>query len=332
MAILSPLSYAAESGAAFLQVSPSPRAYALGRSYGITALGAESIGANPANLGLMPRRFEVFSSYARLLDGTRYEHVAMAFDPFQEGVIDGFGLSVTRLQTSGLQEADSAGSLTGRSFGSGDMALAMAGSLRLSSRLRVGAAAKALQSEIAGYRSNTALAGDAGMTYTFSAGAQPISVAASLTNFGQGMRFNQDADPLPTTASLGVAAPLGSAMGVVEVNHLVPDKKTQAGVGMEYRLGPVSFRAGYLIVDQAGDLARSGQKGGPVMGGLSGGLGMRLGAARFDYALSQQASDYGTTQRVSLSLSWGKRAPRGRVGREWGNDPSEWFIRTQESD
>src|SRR4051812_1499979 len=86
---------ASRSGAAFLEISPSARSYALGRSNGITALGAQAIGANPANLGLMSQRFEVFSAYASLLDGPQYQHVAAAFDP-DFGALDGLGLSVTR--------------------------------------------------------------------------------------------------------------------------------------------------------------------------------------------------------------------------------------------
>ncbi|MBI4060438.1 MAG: PorV/PorQ family protein [Elusimicrobia bacterium] len=327
-ACLSGPASATPSGASYLQVAPSARAYALGRSYGITALGAQSMGANPANLGLMPTRFEVFSSFATLLDGSQYGHIAMAFDP-EGGRFDGIGLSVTRLQTSGLEEADTNGSLTGRSFGSGDMAVALGGSAAVTPSLRTGLAVKALQSEIAGYRSNLALAGDAGITYTFAGWSRPVSLGASLTNFGQGVRFIEQTDPLPTTANVGVAMPFDRAVFVMEANHLLPERQTQAGLGFEYNLGAIAFRTGYMAASQSGDLARKDEKAGALLGGISGGVGIKFGVARLDYAMSQQAADYGPTQRVALSIQWGGRTPRGGASsRGWGNSPSDWLVRS----
>jgi len=70
---------------------------------GITAQGAESIGANPANLGLSSQRYDVFTSFATMVDGTPYEHVAAAFSP--QGALDFLdrvGLSEQALKPSGV--------------------------------------------------------------------------------------------------------------------------------------------------------------------------------------------------------------------------------------
>ena len=67
------------SGAAFLTIPSSPRAFSLGQSGAVSALGAQAVGANPANLGFLERKYEVFSSYGSLSQGAEYEHVAAAF-------------------------------------------------------------------------------------------------------------------------------------------------------------------------------------------------------------------------------------------------------------
>ncbi|MFA6004634.1 MAG: hypothetical protein WC881_11265, partial [Elusimicrobiota bacterium] len=48
------------TGAAFLLIPASPRAYALGKT-NVAPTGAQAIGTNPANLGLLSKRFEAFS-------------------------------------------------------------------------------------------------------------------------------------------------------------------------------------------------------------------------------------------------------------------------------
>jgi hypothetical protein len=149
-----------------------------------------------------------------------------------------------------------------------------------------------------------------------------------VTNIGQGVKFLSQRDPLPTAVNVGVAAPLDRVTFVLEANHLVPERQTQAGLGAELGVGPIAFRVGYLAYAQGGDLARKDQKAGAALGGLSTGIGIKAGIVRFDYAMSQQAPDYGPTQRVSLSIRWGERVIRGLTGREWGNDRSEWLLRS----
>ena len=81
-------------------------------------------------------------------------------------------------------------------------------------------------------------------------------------------------------------------------------------------------------MSQSGDLARNDQKAGALLGGLSGGIGIKFGAARLDYAMSPQAADYGPTHRVALSVQWGSRVQHGVSSREWGTSRSDWLIRS----
>src|SRR5579883_1670434 len=156
------------AGAAFLQINPSATAYALGQSHAVSALGAQALGANVANLGLMTQRFDVVTSYAALMDGAAYEHIGAAFAPQSQVLgLDAVGFSVTRLQDGGYQGADAQGNVTGASYGVSDMAITAGGSARIGSDLRLGLAGKVIQSSLANYSSNLAPAADLGATYTF---------------------------------------------------------------------------------------------------------------------------------------------------------------------
>lgn len=323
------------TGAAFLGVTPSPRSYALGMSNAVSSLGAESLGANPANLGLMTDRFEAFTAYASLMDGAQYQHLAAAFAPDYASVLSGIGVSVTRLQTGGIQGADASGNMTGASFGSSDMAVTLGGAFKPAPNLLLGVSLKAIQSELAGYKSNTARAADLGLTYTFPQFGRPISVGFSVTNLGEGLKYISQTDPLPMAADLGVALPLGPALAVVEVNRRVRERQTTVSSGLEVGLGPVSFRAGLLTQNNGANLAAKDQTGAArMLNGLSGGLGLKVGAVKFDYAISQQAVEFGTTQRVAFSVRWGGvRAAASMREQTWRRDPdsSDWMIRSMGS-
>lgn len=292
------------SGAAFLGITPSVRSYAMGQANALTALGAEAVGANPANLGLMSHDAEVYSTYSTMMDGTQFEHISAAYDP--HGIVDGLGVSLTRLYSGGFVGADTNGNLTGSSFSAGDTAIAASASIHPTDNLRLGMTAKLAQSAIAGYNSNWTPAADFGMTYTLQAFDRPISIGASLINFGGTMKFIDQADQLPEMFNAGVAVPIGSFMGVLEVNRLMLEQLTQVSIGGEYKIGPIAFRVGYLEQSQAANLALQDQNAmGQIMGGLSEGLGFDIGDFRVDYAMSEQAVGFGTTQRIALSLRWG---------------------------
>jgi len=300
------------TGASFLEISNSPRAYALGMSDAVTALGASAVDANPANMGFMPQKFEVSTSYATLLAGTNLEYLAAAFSPSSLGPLDALGLSVTRLQTPTIPGADASGNPTGSSFTSGDLAVTLGASMHVTSDLRLGLAAKVLQETIAGYHSNDAIAGNFGATWVVTPYHHPLTLAAGVTNFGEGTRFISQTDPLPTSLNAGVALPLGSFLVVVEVNHTLYDNMTQFGTGLEYTIGPVALRVGYLEQAQgATNVAYNDQtSGGQFLDGLEAGVGIKYGVVRVDYAFSEQAVDFGPTQRIALTIQWGDKGHR----------------------
>ena len=53
----------ASTGARFLKIDPSPRSYALGGVRSVGSIGAESMNANPAQLGFLNGKYEFFSAF-----------------------------------------------------------------------------------------------------------------------------------------------------------------------------------------------------------------------------------------------------------------------------
>lgn len=305
LAVLGRALPAGAAGAAFLDISPSARSSALGGADVVASLGAESLGANPANLGLMTGRYQVFSTYMGSPGESRYMHAAAAFALKGSVVpLDGFGVSVTRLDIGGLETADASGRRTGSSFGSGDLAVGVGASGTVSPALRVGVTLKALRSTIAGYSSNVALAGDLGARYR----APRFALVASVNNLGQGVRFISQTDSLPTSLNLGAEVPLGPVVGVVTARRPLQGAGVEVGAGAGLSLGAASFSAGYL--KQAG--AGSAPGGGSPLAGLFAGVGIETGGVRFDYAFSPSGADLGQSHKMSMSVGWGGPARAGR--------------------
>lgn len=319
---------AAHSGAAFLSIDPSPRSYALGSTDVIASDGAQAIGQNPANIGLLTRPYEIFTSYQSLIDGSKYAHFALALNASALiPAIDGAGLSFTHLSVSGIPGADASGNYTHTSFSANDTAIAFGASAELAPGLRLGLDLKGVQSQIASTSSNWALGSDIGLHATLTHAERPLSLAFCIDNLGQGLKFGSQTDPLPTAVKLGAALPLGQAsMLLAQIQNAIYDGVTRAGVGAEYGMGVAAFRAGYSYsIGTPTNLALSDSSpAARIMGGISAGVGLHWNLVRLDYAISQQAVDYGTTQRVALSIAWGGRSST----RRWAGRlvKSDWVL------
>lgn len=307
LAVLGRALPAGAAGAAFLDISPSARSSALGGADVVSSLGAESLGANPANLGLMRGRYEVFSTYMGSPGETRYLHSAAAFALNGSRVpLDGLGVSVTRLDIGGLEAADASGRRTGASFGADDLAVALGASGALSPAWRFGVTLKALRSTIAGYASNVALAGDAGVRCRM----PRLALVASVNNLGQGVRFISQTDALPTALNLGAEVPLGPFVGVVTARRPLQGSGLEVGAGAGLSVGAASLSAGYLR--RAGSEAGSGSGRASLLSGLFAGVGIETGGVRFDYAFSPAGADLGQSHKMSMSVGWGGPARTGR--------------------
>ncbi len=301
----------AKSGAAFLKVDPSPRSFAMGGTNSVMAFGAQAIGANPANLGVVKRKFEAFTSFSNLVNDEQYSHIAFAINrnTTRPHFIEGLGLSVTHLKVTGGEARDRTGAKVGGSVGSLDRSISLTASSLVTSNLRFGMTGKFIQSELAGYSSGLTLAGDLGLNYDVKRDRMPMSFGMSLRNMGKGVRYLNQTDSLPSSIDTGVGLGIGPGTIVMELNQLLADNKTNFAVGMEFGMGPLSLRAG---MNSGAGQTYSKDKFASVIQNFSSGIGLKLGTMKLDYALSSQVGDFGLTHRAALTFQWGSSLSKPR--------------------
>jgi len=299
---------AGQSGAAFLKIDPSAKAYAMGRVNVVSALGSQAIGANPANLQHLNQKYEFFSVFSNMLGGAQYGHGAIAMKMGDRiPYINSLGLSFTRLSIGGLEGRDSQGIKTTKSLGAEDTAIGLSASGKTKSGVELGATVKSLHSSLAGYKSNSVMAMDAGLGYTVKRFSKPVRLGMSINNAGQGMKFINQTDPLPTTINVGVGLEFGIAKVNLGASRMMEDGKMTPSLGMELNFTRVALRAGYRARVDGRNLALDSQStAGKLFNGFTTGLGLNLGKATLDYALGQQAVEYGMTHRIALTIGWGK--------------------------
>ena len=309
LAALSPFALARRAlagttGAAFLSNDQTPQAVAMGGSGVVASWGSQAMGANPANLGRMSTRMEIYTSYSAPIEGEQFGRLSAAV-ALGSSWIDAIGASVIGQRIGGLIGTDSSGNQTGGTFGSGDLAASLGFSGRITDDLRYGAAVKSVRETIASYASNTALAADAGWAYD--TGVRGLSVGMSVNNAGQKIKFLDQGDDLPLTINAGAMIPLGNFTAAAALGRLVHEQQTNISLGVSYQFGIVDLRAGYL--------AQTGGQGNPALrdqsglsravNGVSGGVGVGFESVRLDYAINEGAADLGLSQVVSLTIGWG---------------------------
>lgn len=297
--------FASSTAGPFLKIDPSAKSYSMGQSGVVSALGAQAIGSNPANLISLPAKSELLSTYSSISQGVSYAHIAGAVNRSAKKnlMVDALGFSYTRLSVGDIQGRDSQGSLTG-SFDSSDsqMSLSAAGNIR---HLQLGITGKLVQSKIASYKANTVFAMDMGLAYGFKGFGRDMRAGLSLNNLGQGMKYLNQADPLPTALNLGLSANTGPLNLTGGLSQGLKGTGTTLNFGVEFSMGIVSLRAGMNALGTKGNKV-SGAAG--LLEGLSSGLGLRYGLARLDYAVGQGSADLGISHRMSLTLQFGKKA------------------------
>ncbi len=294
----------AKSGAAFLTIDPSPRSYAMGGSNSVMAFGAQAIGANPANLGVVNRKFEAFTSFSNLVNDQTYSHFAFAINrnTTRRHMIEGLGMSVTHLSVKGGDSRDRTGAKTGGSVSAMDRSISLTASSLVTGNLRFGATGKFIQSELAGYSSGLTMGADFGLNYDVKRDRMPLSFGLALRNIGQGIRYLNQTDSLPTSLDAGLGLGVGPGTIVAEISQQLADKKTNFALGMEFGMGPVALRAG--MNSGAGQTYHRDQIS-SVVQNFSSGLGLKLGSMKLDYSLSSQVGDFGLTHRAALTFQWG---------------------------
>ena len=297
---------AASSGASFLKINHSARSYALGDSGVVNALGAEAIGSNPGNLMNMGRKMEVLSAYTSMTEGVSYAHIGGAINRSvkKDLMVDAVGFSYTRLAVDGIEGRDRSGAKT-TDFKSQDnqMSFSLGGNV---GKMKIGATGKMVQSKIGEFKANTVFAADLGASYSFKRFGKEMKAGMAINNLGQGMKYLNQKDPLPTSMNLGLTADAGIMNLTGGMNHNLKGSGTQMALGMEMNFGIVSLRAGVNALGGTKGNKTSGTTG--IFEGLSSGIGLNLGNARVDYAVGQNSADLGISHRMSLTLQFGRKA------------------------
>lgn len=309
-----PKAHADPSAAAFLKIDPSPRSYAMGRSRVVSSLGAQAVGANPANLQKLSDKYELFTTYSSLYDDAKYVHVSGAISRSRNSnrLVDAIGIAVTNLGVGGFETRDISGAKIG-SFSARDtvVALSACGSTKLG--IGLGVTGKFISSRIGQYSTGMSYATDIGMEYSYRKFAFPVRMGLSLSNMGRGIKFVNNTDPLPSSIDAGVEVFIAPLTVVLKTSHLLNDKNTETSVGLEYGIGSVRLRAGYRGTGSGeGQEFASGESGtlGEIFDGFSTGIGLHLKALKLDYALGQDSADFGLTHRMSVTFQWGKNKTR----------------------
>jgi len=271
------------SGAAFLKIGTGARPAAMGEAYTALADDVNALYYNPGGLAKLAKK-ELGATHTEWLLGTKFDFIGYAH-PTKFGA---FGLGFTRL-AAGAQEGRDASRQATAGFDASDTAYTVGYSRKLAGQAASwGTNIKFLQSKIGSY-SASSVAMDFGVQHQMT--SRPASFGFSVLNVGQGMRYLAQRDPLPLTMSVGTAYRLGGVLQLaLDIRHEVPDKQTSVGFGTEYSVLPaLSLRAGYSGLGS--------------MGGLGGGVGLKMGAWRADYTFTPFGT-LGNVQRISLGARW----------------------------
>ena len=207
---------AGTTSADFLNLPMGARAAAMGGAYSAVSDEASAIYWNPAGLVQIPKLSAVFMRTQYVAD-INYQYAAYAHRLSYDSVI---GVSALFTDIGSIDNTDISGDKQG-TFSPKDQVFTLSYSkaiLEFSDKdmdVSMGVSAKYISSKI--IESAKSYSGDFGvMTYNF--GDIPYRLAVTVTNFGQGMRYDQDVLPaagLPDEAVKGILAAL--ALGLVGI-------------------------------------------------------------------------------------------------------------------
>ncbi|HAF95160.1 MAG: hypothetical protein A2X34_06750 [Elusimicrobia bacterium GWC2_51_8] len=291
---------AGTSSADFLNLPVGARASAMGGAYSAVSEEASAIYWNPAGLVQIPKLSAVFMRTQYVAD-INYQYAAYAQRLSYDSVI---GVSALFTDIGTIDHTDIDSNKLG-TFSPKDQVFTLSYSkaiLEFSDRdmdVSMGVSVKYINSKIVD--SAKSFAGDFGlMTYNFT--NIPYRLAVTVTNFGQGMRYDQESNPLPLTAKLGAAInPFRNMLFTTDV--LFPKQNKP------------NFLFGAELASQPNELTRLCVRAGlntqRITDGLSGfsaGVGATLHFFSLDYAFVPMG-ELGSTHRISLTFDFPFRSP-----------------------
>jgi len=279
-----------DTGLAFLKIGVGARAAAMGEAYSAVAQDPTAMYWNPAGIANTPD-LEFHASHNEWISDVRYEYV---------GAVQGmrghaFGAHVSLLHMGELEGRDATGQFT-ESFRAYDFSAGVTYGRRITRSLEVGVTGKLLHEKIQDY-STTGFASDLGARYRTP--LRGLTLAATLTNLGPDMTYEEDAFTLPTAGRIGAAyRSLSLLSGFILASDLrfPNDSDAKGHLGAELWVHEaVALRGGAKLNydEEAGSF----------------GFGVRLREYEFDYAFVpfSETSELGDTHRFSVDWRPGVR-------------------------
>ncbi len=280
------------TAAEILKLPVGARAIGMGEAYTAQADDIHSLYYNPAGLALMQERQASFM-YSQLIQDLKFQNAAIGI-PLENGAIGG---SLSYLSYGDINGFDTNGNSTGDISAYG--MVGTLGGAWLGDQWSAGANIKGIQQKLADEKA-TGVAFDLGgnVIYPKPVLGGTIRLGAVVQNLGQGIKFLQERDPLPTQYKVGLAA---VQMMNKKVNLSADYSKAREAdgimsAGLEFL--PVQFialRTGYVNDDNVGS-------------GIRAGIGIRIKGISFDYAYGS-LGELGMNHRYELSARFGEPRP-----------------------
>ncbi|MBI5597447.1 MAG: PorV/PorQ family protein [Elusimicrobia bacterium] len=298
------------SAAAFLNLGFGARPLAVGESFVALADDVSAVHYNPAGLAFAPgqasrqeaRRYEMLASHALHIQDIRLSQFGFLARPW--------GFSATHLGLDGIERRTSETAQPEGTFGASDLMLGVSYGKRLPMGLGLGMSGKYIRQTIGEY-SATAYAADVGALYRLR--SYPVSVGASIVNFGTKVTFIEQGYPLPLALRLGAAYGMTAKFphALTAQVDLPRDNEPSFRLGLEYLgFGPFALRAGYKTTSASQRSAALGKALGSQAPGLAEFYGMFMGVGfrskfgNMDYTLLPYG-ELGNAHRFSFTLRFG---------------------------
>lgn len=280
-------------GGTILGMAVGARAVAMGEAYTAVSDDVSSLYWNPAGLAIMNQGQTSFM-YNQWVRDLTFQNASVAV-PFEYG---GMGASLSYLSYGDIDGFDDDGNPT--SSVEANSGVATLGAGLFGDWWALGLSVKGVQETLADEKA-TGVAGDAGITVVAPRevpGGGSLRAAATVRNFGSGMKFLQERDPFPMEWRIGTALvqSMSRRLNVSLDYGKRRDEKGAFYTGVEYWIHRfVALRTGF-----------SGR--GDESGGLRAGIGLKMRIFSMDYAYSSYG-DLGMVHRYEMSLRFGAIRP-----------------------
>jgi len=282
---VSPMSWAATTGAAFLKIGTGARPSALGGNFVGLANDVNAVNWNPGGLGFLQEK-ELTAMYASWLADMNYEFAGYA-QPLSNGLA--IGGSLVMLQSGEMEKRSDTREKLG-TFSATDTCGTLAIAKKVQDNVSLGGSVKFISQKIED-ESATGVAVDLGALVK--TGIANLNVGLAVRNLGPQMKFISEGYDLPLTLAVGLNYSLPKVNLTSDINYY--DSKVTIGVGMEYQ----------VIKILALDLGYKAGKDNKLEGlaGLSAGLGFNINRINLSYAWVPYG-ELSDTHRISLGVKF----------------------------